>query len=86
MCVFELSVARMDSLASAASSLGQTVRTAIIPCVASSIMEGITAKIGTSIASIVLSRVTDKPNPKKKKRRKYKSNTNIFQLTKSLRE
>lgn len=54
---FHLSVARMDTMASVASSMGQTVRTAIIPNVAQSIMEVITAKIGTSIASIVLDRV-----------------------------
>lgn len=56
--LFKIPVARKDSLASAASIPAQTVRTAIIPNVATSFMEGITAKIGTSIASIVLDRVT----------------------------
>lgn len=74
----------------AASTLGPTVRTSIIPYVASSILEGITAKIGTSIASIVLDRVTDKPNPKTKNEEninqiKIKIKIILFQLTKSLK-
>jgi len=66
--IFNLSVARMDSMASVANTPCQLVRTAIIPNVATSIMEVITAKIGTSIASIVLDRELREAHKKHTKR------------------
>lgn len=57
--IFDIvSVARTTSLADVARTVCQTVGTAIIPNLVKIFKEVITAKIGTSIASIVLRRIS----------------------------